>query len=151
MGVVALPLQELVRSAPTYFRCPDTGKTFASLAAYTAHAKARQQQQQQQQLRSSDSSSKRSSTIIAVPPVQIRTYDSYLTVASADAEAYVKVSHALSTHSIVALLLCMIMHAVQTAAALRTCTSSLIRVSHTMWCSPCASAALNDISDSALF
>jgi hypothetical protein len=89
MGVVALPLQELVRSAPTYFRCPDSGKTFASLAAYTAHAKA--QQQQQQQLRSGDSSSKRSSTI-AVPPVQIRTYDSYLTVASADAEAYVKVS-----------------------------------------------------------
>jgi uncharacterized C2H2 Zn-finger protein len=102
MGVVALPLQELVRSAPTYFRCPDSGKTFASQAAYTAHAKA--QQQQQQQLRSGDSSSKRSGST-TVPPVQIRTYDSYLTVASADAEAYVKVSHSLSalhTSSVIA-------------------------------------------------
>jgi hypothetical protein len=111
MGVVALPLQELVRSAPTYFRCPDSGKTFASLAAYTAHAKA-QQQQQQQQLRSGDSSNKRSSAI-AVPPVQIRTYDSYLTVASADAEAYVKVCHALNT--LRTDIICAYAHAAQTA------------------------------------
>ncbi|CAM9957971.1 unnamed protein product [Scytosiphon promiscuus] len=71
IGLVTIPLLEVVESRPQYFRCRDTGKTFTSLSGFRAHLKSRQ--------RSGDLSAEDASKIT---PVKVKVLDRYLTVAS---------------------------------------------------------------------
>ncbi|KAG5185164.1 hypothetical protein JKP88DRAFT_289433 [Tribonema minus] len=78
IGLAALPLEELTRTPPAYFRCPNTGRTFTSRAAYRAHQRARR------------GGGGGDAAAAAPPPrpVEIRVLDKYLTVVSGDAAAF---------------------------------------------------------------
>ncbi|CBJ32316.1 centrosomal protein 120 [Ectocarpus siliculosus] len=75
VGVVTIPLQDVVESPPQYFRCRDTGKTFTSMAGFKAHLKARQRAGVITPGNASGSS-----------PVEVKVLDRYLTVASVNNE-----------------------------------------------------------------
>ncbi|CAN0478608.1 unnamed protein product, partial [Ectocarpus sp. 12 AP-2014] len=75
VGVVTIPLQDVVESPPQYFRCRDTGKTFTSMAGFKAHLKSRQRAGVITPRDASGSS-----------PVEVKVLDRYLTVASVNNE-----------------------------------------------------------------
>ncbi|CAM9817052.1 unnamed protein product, partial [Ectocarpus sp. 8 AP-2014] len=75
VGVVTIPLQDVVESPPQYFRCRDTGKTFTSMAGFKAHLKSRQRAGVITPGDASGSS-----------PVEVKVLDRYLTVASVNNE-----------------------------------------------------------------
>ncbi|CAN0310708.1 unnamed protein product, partial [Ectocarpus sp. 12 AP-2014] len=75
VGVVTIPLQDVVESPPQYFRCRDTGKTFTSMAGFKAHIKSRQRAGVITPRDASGSS-----------PVEVKVLDRYLTVGSVNNE-----------------------------------------------------------------
>ncbi|CAM9355311.1 unnamed protein product [Ectocarpus fasciculatus] len=76
VGVVTIPLQDVVESPPQYFRCRDTGKTFTSMAGFKAHLKSRQRAGVITPGDASGSS-----------PVEVKVLDRYLTVASVNGKS----------------------------------------------------------------
>ncbi|CAM9253561.1 unnamed protein product, partial [Hapterophycus canaliculatus] len=71
IGLVTIPLEDVVESRPQYFRCRDTAKTFTSLSGFKSHLKSRR--------RSGDMSAE---DALRTTPVEVRLLDRYLTVTS---------------------------------------------------------------------
>ncbi|CAM9659757.1 unnamed protein product [Chrysoparadoxa australica] len=75
-GACMLPLAQLAHTKPTYFRCPETGKTFRTMHGFRGYQKTRQQDREISAPHAE-----------SIRPVGVSVIDSYLTVLTpADAQ-----------------------------------------------------------------